>query len=377
MTLKITFRTDASLTIGTGHVMRCLTLAMALKRKGAEVLFVSREHPGHLCEEIAALGFMVVRLPAMSGHHANETGGEVNLPAHAHWLGASWQHDAEETRQTINNTFSTADWLIVDHYALDARWEAALRPHTNRLMVIDDLADRTHDCDVLLDQNYSPHPTRRYEALIPPHCRRLLGPRYALLRPEFADLRRRLRDRDGSIRNILVFFGGSDPGDETTKALLALRQVMADHAELEAEIVVGAANTQAERIARLCGEFPRMSFHRQVDTMAELIHHADLAIGAGGVTSWERCALGLPALVSILAENQRAGMESLAAAGAIINLGDAAQVSGDDLARAVRELLVDPARCRSLSRQALAIMGNEVKSTVEQLLRMAVPHEKP
>jgi len=183
---EIVFRTDAALQIGTGHVMRCLTLAEALAERGAHCRFVCREHSGNLMELIRDRGFDAIGLPVESGRLATEASSDEPIGAHATWLGADWAVDAEQACAALGDM--DADWLIVDHYALDVRWERSLRSRCRRLMVIDDLADRIHDCDLLLDQNLGREP-RDYAGLVPDCSAILVGPRFALLRPEFAALR--------------------------------------------------------------------------------------------------------------------------------------------------------------------------------------------
>lgn len=335
--MKVTFRTDASLTIGTGHVMRCLTLAAALKRKSAEVLFVSREHPGHLCEEISTRGFAVARMPVMSASQAKDTTSEVDLPDHAHWLGASWKQDAEETRQAINNAFGTTDWLIVDHYALDARWESVLRPHTKRLMVIDDLADRNHDADLLLDQNLFSNTEARYTGKVQAHCGLMLGPHYALLQPEYAELHSRIPTREGPIQRVLAYFGGADASNLTGMVIEAFLSL--GRADIELDVVVNTSSPHAESIRQQTAGHANIHLHSGLPTLAPLMARADLAIGASGATTWERCCLGLPSLVITLAENQRPIAAELVRQGMIRWLGHAGEVHESTLAHALGGLL--------------------------------------
>jgi len=304
--MKIIFRADASVQIGTGHIMRCLTLAGELREKGVEVAFVCRELPGNLCHVLASSGHLVQRLPYDPGQ--NSAPFDVN-----------WEKDALETAGFINNIFEPLDWLVVDHYALDRRWEKYLRPYVKKIMVIDDLANRPHDCDLLLDQNLYKNMENRYDTLISEHCIKLLGPQYALLRPEFKEARKKLKQRQGSIQRVLIFFGGSDPTNETAKALEAIS--LLDHLQLKIDVVVGAANPNKERIKEKCLTMQNTTFYYQVDNMAELMAGADLAVGAGGSATWERCCLGLPSLVSILADNQYELANNLAKQGAIIYLG--------------------------------------------------------
>ena len=182
----IVFRTDASLAIGTGHVMRCLTLADALRERGARSHFICRTHDGHLIEHIRAHGHQVSALPATAS--TSMTSNTDNSTAHAHWLGVDWASDALDTLTVLQGL--RTDWLVVDHYALDARWEKKLRHGCQRLLVIDDLADRPHDCELLLDQNLG-RLASDYDRSVPVSCTVLAGPQHALLRPEFADWRYR------------------------------------------------------------------------------------------------------------------------------------------------------------------------------------------
>ncbi|MBZ0159608.1 MAG: UDP-2,4-diacetamido-2,4,6-trideoxy-beta-L-altropyranose hydrolase [bacterium] len=335
--MRVAVRADASVEIGTGHVMRCLTLAEALKRKGAEVLFVSREHPGHLCDEAAARGCIVTRMPVISEPHTDETTDDVDLPDHAHWLGASWKQDAEETGQAIGQVFGTTDWLIVDHYALDARWEAALRRHAKRLMVIDDLADRSHDCDLLLDQNLFSNADTRYAGKVPAHCGLMLGPHYALLQPEYAELRDRIPPRDGPIRRILVYFGGADVGNLTGMAIEAFLAL--GRSDIDLDVVVNVSSPYAKSIRQQTAGHANIHLHSDLPTLAPLMVRADFAIGAGGATTWERCCLGLPSLVITLADNQRPIAAELARQGMIRWLGHVGEVNESNLGHVLGELL--------------------------------------
>lgn len=343
---KIAFRADASVMIGSGHVMRCLTLADALRERGAETMFIGREHPGHLFAMIESKGHGLVRLPAPM---ASPAGGL----AHADWLWATQEEDARRTLDAIS-LIGGCDWVVVDHYALDAQWERAMRPCAQNVMAIDDLADRKHDCDVLLDQNYYLDTEQRYEGLLPPHCRRLLGPKYALLRPEFAEARRKLRERSGEVERMLVFFGGSDPSNETAKALRAIK--LLGREDIAVDVVVGAANPHQEEIAALCAELPQVVLHRQVNNMAELMANADLAVGAGGGTMWERCCLGLPAIIVSVADNQRPGCETFARQGAAIYLGEAATADAELLVASLQLALSSSWLLAGASERAMALV---------------------
>ncbi len=295
--MNVFVRTDASVQIGTGHVMRCLTLAEALKSRGTDVSFLCRELPGNLCAFLERQGISLHRLPFPISP-AGECKSDI---AHVGWPGVDWERDAEETRIVLDG-FPGIDWLIIDHYSLDSRWESRIRPSVKRVMVIDDVADRPHDCDLLLDQNLYQGMDTRYDHLVPGHCRRLLGPKYAVLRPEFIAARKQLPLRDGQTRRLLVFFGGSDSENATEKALAAIQAL--GRPDISVDVVVGESNPNRQRVRDLCTAMANTTFHCQVPNMAELISAADLAIGAAGSTTWERCCLGLPSLIVSLAANQ-------------------------------------------------------------------------
>lgn len=302
--MDIAFRVDASAQIATGHFMRCLALADALRQRGARIRFISRHLPAPL--------------PAMlrdHGHGYASIDGVVSGPLsgdlpHAHWLGATQQQDAADTIAALAD--SSWDWVVVDHYALDAHWETALRRCVRRIAVIDDLADRGHDCDLLIDQNFHPEGPERYRGRVPESCVLLLGPRYALLRQEFASARRGVIPRHGRIERILVFFGGVDSANHTGQAIEALSAL--EVAIPRVDVVIGAGHAFAAEIAAQCRQ-SGFTCHVQTTRMAELIAAADLALGAGGTAIWERCCLGLPALALCAADNQAEQIASAAAAG--------------------------------------------------------------
>jgi len=331
--MKIVFRTDASLKIGTGHVMRCLTLADALQKSGAQCHFICREHPGNLVALIRQRGFSVSALPAASEVAAGNERRPERQSNYTEWLGVDWGADAEQTKVGLGGV--VPDWLVVDHYALDARWEKALRPTCRNLMVIDDLADRSHDCDVLLDQNLG-RSERDYGQLVPEDCTLLVGPDYALLRPEFAALRdESLRRRViPQFKHLLIAMGGVDGNDATGKILESLKGCSLP-ADLHITVVMGLHAPWLERVRALAKQLPQPAKVKvSVDNMAQLMLDSDLAIGAVGSSSWERCCLGLPTLAVVLAENQCNGAAALEQSGSVKLLGNV-----DDIPHTLQSML--------------------------------------
>ncbi|MGY3929681.1 UDP-2,4-diacetamido-2,4,6-trideoxy-beta-L-altropyranose hydrolase [Aeromonas encheleia] len=309
----IAFRADASLEAGSGHVMRCLTLADALREQGAKCWFICRAHPGHLADLISARDHRCHLLTAKPDSEQEPAG--ISLLAHASWLGCGWEQDAEQT-QTILAELQP-DWLVVDHYALDSCWEKILRPHVGCIMVIDDLADRTHDCDLLLDQNLGRQPDD-YRERVPLHCTLLVGPRYSLLRPEFAALREYSRERRQipTLKQVLITMGGVDKPNATGRVLEALRQApLPDDCRIC--VVMGAKAPWLVQVEALAATLPwPTTVLANVSNIAQLMADSDLAIGAAGSTSWERCCLGLPTLMFVIADNQREVAHHLMSAGA-------------------------------------------------------------
>lgn len=291
--MRIAFRVDATPESGIGHFMRCLTLATALKARGASTRFVCRHLPEPMRNLLESKGHV---LTTLSGECAISDQDEL---AHAYFLGVSQLSDATETVDAFKD--ETQDWLVVDHYALDHRWESVLRHCAEHILVIDDLADRLHSCDILLDQNYYCDMDTRYSGKVPPNCRLLLGPRYALLRDEFLQLRQHVERRAGPLKHLLIFFGGVDAGNFTGEAIEAL--VGAGIEGLRVDVVIGAQHPCGEEIESLCKRY-QYGFHVQVDQIGRLMAAADLAIGAGGSATWERCCLGLPTFAIVTASNQ-------------------------------------------------------------------------
>jgi UDP-2,4-diacetamido-2,4,6-trideoxy-beta-L-altropyranose hydrolase len=362
MNKNVIIRADASVQIGTGHVMRCLTLADELRRRGAEIAFVCREFDGNLCSYIEKKGYSVRRLPVSDPPTQNI---ESNLK-HAAWLGAGWQTDAGQIEEIIKSLRAAPDWLVVDHYALDEKWEEYLRPYVKKIMVIDDIADRPHDCDLLLDQNFYENLENRYDGLVPPCCKKLLGPKYALLRSEFREARKNLRKRNGNVKRIMVFFGGSDPTNETAKALEAIR--ILNRPDIAVDVVVGALNPYCKGIEQMISDMSYCTCHFNVEDMAELMAKADLAIGAGGITVWERCALALPGAVITVAENQEKTVSDMAEFGYLLFLGRSETVSVDSLYHALEITIKSPWFLTSFARKTQSLVDCKGVNRIAQEL---------
>lgn len=308
--MKVLIRADASAVIGIGHVARCLTLAEQLLAQGATVAFACRALPGHQLARIAGEGHEVFALPA-------DTDDDIAALARSLPPGVSF------------------DWIIVDHYGLEARWENAARQWARRIMAIDDLADRPHACDLLLDQNFTAS-AALYQSLVPAACELLAGPRYALLRPAFRQ--GRAADADGA-RRVLVSFGGFDQAGMTLKTLQALACIDG----VQVQCIAGQASADLPVLQALVNQRPGWELLGFVDDLPQRMASATLFVGAGGGTTWERAALGLPSLCVSVADNQVGNAEALARAGVHLYPGAAGQVTVEVLARCITRLLDDAA----------------------------------
>jgi len=339
--MRIVIRVDASMQIGLGHAMRCLALAQALKAQGDEVRFVARHMLAVTAARITDLGFALTMLPPVAS--------DESFTGYAAWLAVSWELDAQQTREVLA-TFGRVDWLVVDHYALDARWETLLRPTAKYIVAIDDLDNRPHDCDLLIDHNPSFAEAERYEHNTPRNCLCLLGPRYALLRPEFAAARgESLRLRKG-LNRILITFGGTDPTGLTATVLAALVPLAFEGFILD--VVAGSGMHGFQALQTAVSATPGATLYVDVTDMAPLYLSADLGVGAAGTSAWERCTLGLPSILLTLAENQRGGALALAELGGAIHLGDASANTVIALTGLVHALANSPHWLSLLSKRA-------------------------
>lgn len=330
--------------------MRCLALAGALRRQGAHCLFLARgEMLGVLAQYMGRDGHQLLTLP--EGAPRTDDYPDGPRLAHAQWLPGGWRADAHACINALNGQ-PAVDWLVVDHYALDARWEREMRAVALRIMTIDDLADRNHDADLLLDQNLITGMETRYDRLVPPTCTCLLGPRHALLRPQFAGARERLRARDGSVRRVLVFFGGGESGAEILKAAAVLRRL--NKPEIAVDIIANQADHVVTELVR--SELPEAVVHGHIEDVASLMAAADLNLGAAGSTSWERCCLGLPAVTLSLAANQDPIGLAVGEVGAARHLGRSGEVTVDTMEGAIRELIEAPAALARMSARGLELV---------------------
>ena len=404
--MQFLIRADASLQIGSGHIMRCLTLAHKLRQQHHRITFITRAHQGHLADTIRRQGFDCILLPLPD--HAttsaqpqrqpetacNELPPSPPAPAipHAAWLATSQAQDITDCAPHIRAL--APDWIICDHYALSAPWHTAA--HTishSKIMVIDDLHDRPHDTDLLLDQNHA-HTAHDYAHLVPPSCRILAGTRYALLRDEFAQHRPASLQRRAVLRQpetqlpqnqntqtILINLGGVDKDNHTLAVLQALSDYVSGSLKthshqpppIRATIIMGATAPHLASVQRYAATAPYPSqVIANAPNMAELMTQATWAIGAAGSTSWERCALGVPTLLLTIADNQRPIAAQLQSAGAAIAL-EASQIPSPAFQTTIAHLM-QPENQQRISQAAAQLCDAHGAERVAQHIAQLATH---
>lgn len=350
--MKIVIRTDSSEEIGSGHLVRCLTLATCMRNGGATVSFICRELKGNLSELVRTNGFDVKTLPSIPS--GNKSDGEQFA-----------QLDLKQCGQFLNAD-DPVDWIIVDHYRLDQTWEKRAREFANNILVIDDLADRRHDCDLLLDQNLFDKLETRYDDLTPPECVKLLGPGYAMLRDQFPKMRRSLRIRSGRMERIFIFLGAADSNRITEKIIDGVEEL--NRPDLKIDLVVGGCNLNAANIKKRCTSISGITFYQQVDNIATLMASADIAIGAGGSTTWERCCLGLPTLFIATTANE---IELAQTCGQIEigkYLGSYSEIDGQLIRQELHDLLEKPELLRRWGDNASKLVdGHGVEKVCQKI----------
>lgn len=360
--MNCVIRVDASSEIGVGHVMRCLTLAIRLRELKVSAVFVMRNHPGSMIDHVISNGFKVHALPDSLNNI------DSSLSGYEKWLGVKQEFDADCTKEIISNQF---DVLVVDHYGIDYKWESQLRSCVNKVVVIDDLSNRRHDCDLLLDMTLG-RKKSDYFNKAPEKCKILTGAKYTILRKQFLDYRNKAIAKRQSVKqveSILISFGGTDPANATLWVLECLT-LMGINAEIN--VVLGEGAIHKERIQEYIASNHnmRIKLHFQVKNMAKLMFEADLAVGSGGTTSWERCCLGLPAVVIPTEDNQTLVAENLHKVGAIINLGMFDKISVGNFTKRIASLISNAHNMKIMSDIAQSVCdGRGVDRFSEAILK--------
>lgn len=341
MSKLVVIRTDSSQWLGLGHLMRCISIAKALQAVGYRPVFLCRDHLGQMSQLVSEHGLELKLLP---GSHLCPD----NLQNYENWLGYDLTEEIREVQQTMQD-LGKASILLVDHYSLDSQWESALASYCERLLVIDDLANRPHQCDLLLDQTLGRN-KNDYHGLLQKPCQLLLGVDFAPIRSQFVRLAGSALERHqqtSQVKQILISLGGVDADNLSLRLLQLLSQL---DTEISIDLLLGGNAPHQETIKDWIEANELMvNLHIGNTLIAPLMAAADLAIGAAGTSAWERSCMSLPSLLIILAENQKPGGMRLAQTGAVELLGLDELEQAERFLSKVRELMTNHQKRQQMS----------------------------
>jgi UDP-2,4-diacetamido-2,4,6-trideoxy-beta-L-altropyranose hydrolase len=351
--MKVFFRVDSSLEIGAGHIMRCLVLAEELRKRGGCITFLSRELPGNLIAKVKKHGFEVVFLPKK-----NHEPLEINQ-----------EEDASHSLKILKGQNYITDWVVVDHYSLDAQWEKIVSYGTKRIMVIDDLANRFHSCDALLDMTLK-RSSLDYISHLQTNCAQMLGSDYTLLRPQFREMRSESilkRNSNQPVKKLLICLGGVD-NEKVTFRLLKIFETI----QLPVSIDVVLLST-APHLEQVQAQAKKLTIptrvHIDLVEMGKVIVEADWGIVAGGMTSFECCCLGLPTFIINTAENQVPISQTLKEINAAHLLGYHNLISDNYIAEELIRVMQDEKRRNAISLSASKVCdGKGTERVVDRMV---------
>lgn len=344
MKKTILFRVDSSVEIGEGHISRCLALAEQIKN--VNIIFISKNISKNYLKKIKKNNFKILLFDNSKLTKNNDK----IFPEHKIII------------ELLKEKKIIPDLLIVDNYKIDYKWESKLKQYVKNIVVIDDLIEKKHNCDILINQNILKSQYKKYDGLIPKNCKKLFGPNYVILRNEFIKNRKKIKIRK-IIKKIIISFGSSDPKNETLKVINAIK----DLKNIEVDVVVGDINPNKKYLKNKCEIMNNFKFHLQTDKISILMKKADFAIGAAGSSSWERCCLGLPSIVTVLSKDQFLVAHNLELLNASINLGISERITKDTYKEAIKSL--NPTKIKKMSENSMKIVdgmgsfriANEIK----------------
>lgn len=354
--MRVAIRADGGAELGLGHLTRCGALAEALSRNDIQVQFITFHCSTAFSNQLESKGVSVKLLEecraSKNYHYELSINDEHTLNETDSYI-FNWKTDAYNTMQVIGG--KEVDWLIIDHYSIDKKWENQLRLLCNKIMIIDDIPNRSHSCDLLIDPTYG-RSASDYSKLVPDRATVLAGSRYALLRDAFAQrrahvLQERIK-REGRLERVLILFGSMDPNNYSGKVLAELSET-APH--LSIDIVLSSESPRLNMLMQQIEQYgDNVSLHLDIDQdmIIKLMSNADLSIGASGSTAWERCCLGLPSILWVMAENQSLIGQQLSKVGAAILMSSDSSELGDTLSL----LLSRPDILLQMSRNAAEIV---------------------
>ncbi len=305
--MKILFRTDSSAKIGSGHVIRCLSLAFTLKAKGHECIFICQDLKGNSIKKIKQNGFEVIMLKIKQ---------HEKISHYRKWLDVNWRIDSHNVIEKLKK--HQFDWVIIDHYSLSYEWEKKIKPFTKKIMVIDDFVNRKHYCDLLLNQSYGVK-KQQYKNIVPKNCKLLLGSKYALINQNFLKARLKLKSRNAVVKRALIYFGS---GGHTAKYIKIISKIFNESffPKIFLDVVIDKNIKKSNEIVVSLNKRSNCCVHSDLPDLSYLMSKADISIGAAGSATWERCCLGIPTILISTALNQKLNLKAMKLTNAAIVL---------------------------------------------------------
>lgn len=366
MKLKILFRADASIQQGTGHIMRCLVIADELKKRGHDCIFLTQPF---LPNFVAQIEDRQHRLVFLTKNKMDLTHFPKN-DEYLMWLGRTIVQDAMETLDVIRSV--CPDIVISDHYAIDATWMNIINSDATKTVIIDDLANREHCCDILIDQNFGRTP-EQYEALVSRNTKILAGAEYIFIKDDFKNSRvLAQRNRLNRLpKRLNICMGGTDKDNSTYSVLKTVAQLDC-FKSWSIDIVLRSASPHVHTLREYVRNQKRdIKLHLDVKDMASLFSNADLAIGAGGVTLWERCCMGLPTVLLTIADNQIPAAQAMTRTGAVVYAADIRKQNWEyELSKKLDALAQDVGVIHEMSRNAFDVCDGTGLSKVCDIIEL-------
>tara|TARA_Y100000816_G_scaffold1913_1_gene1081 strand:+ start:29216 stop:30286 length:1071 start_codon:yes stop_codon:yes gene_type:complete len=355
--MQVIFRVDSSKNIGSGHVIRCLRIANKLRDKSADCSFICKELSGSLIKLIKDQGFKVFLLSQ-----------EIKMPNKNSSIIVdklfNWKTDALQTAEILKNLQTNT--LIVDHYGIDKKWEDYQKPYCKKIMAIDDLDNRKHSVDIILDQNLFPNIQKRYLKNSNKNCRKFIGLEYAFLDPNFIKKRKFIRRQKKEVSKIFIYLGNTG----SSNILRRILKVFIDNSlnKFKIEVIFTGDAEEKNKIINLSRNHKFIKILDTQPNLADIMSSADLSIGAGGLTTWERIYLGLPSAVITVADNQKECSEYLNSLGLIWLIGHHDQIDDNKITDDIKKILSSE-NLIDFSKRCLSVnVGTKSSEVINEIL---------
>tara|TARA_B100001123_G_C15340166_1_gene1034504 strand:- start:1270 stop:2346 length:1077 start_codon:yes stop_codon:yes gene_type:complete len=355
--LNIFFRTDSSLSIGTGHLNRCINLADELKKMNNNIFFISRNLPGNSNFIIKKRRYPILSLPKPTNYSITDNYND--------WLGIPWFEDLNQTIKVISKLNKVVHWMIIDHYSLDQNWESNIRNIAKKVLVIDGPIHNKHYCDILLNSNYLKKSNNHYIKKINYDCKLLLGSKYCLIKNEKKLLKNKKNEK--KYIRLLIFYGGIDINNQTLRALKSIKHIR--NKLVYTNLVIGKNNPNKKELLRYSKNLKNIKVHIQTKKMYDLITNSDIGLCAGGINTWERLYLGLPSIVTAVSKNQESSLKKLNTTNSIVYLGSYQNVTIKKISENINLLLKNKSRLKNMSKIGKKLVDGRGVQRVSQIIK--------